>query len=144
MPITFSQTTSQGAGFMHTAPLTPRRHTPRPPGIAIRKLKIRDGRGYGLAQAIRKVERGGFYLMALTETIRTEACSNNQWGYDMMCATARPSRTGGAQVGVGLGSQDRPNGWGSESTRFHGTNVVSCKIVWKVLDLEVVQGVVTL
>ena len=24
--------------------------------------------------------------------------------------------------------QDRPNGWGVEATRFHGTNVVSCKI----------------
>ena len=47
----------------------------------------------------------------------------------MICSVARPSSTGGSQGGMWLVSQDRPNGWGIELTRFHGTNVVSCEII---------------
>ena len=55
----------------------------------------------------------------------------------MMCDVARPSRSGGAQVGEGLALQDRSNRWGGESMCFHGPNVVRCEIVWNVPDVEV-------
>ena len=42
-----------------------------------------------------------------------------------------------------LGSQDRPNGWGREYTRFYGPNVVSYKIVWKVSEVDPWLGVET-
>ena len=64
-----------------------------------------------------------------------EACSNSRRGYNVMCAAAVSYRAGGAQCGKWLGSRDRPNGWGSKSTRFHGPNVVSYKIVLKALDV---------
>ena len=81
--------------------------------------------------------------MALIETIWTEACSNNRWGYNVICTVARPSCTGGAQGTVGLGLQDRPNGWGSEFTRSSGPNLVSCKILCKVSYVVSLQGVAT-
>ena len=81
--------------------------------------------------------------MELTETIYIEACSNNRLGYVVIWAATRPSYSNGAHSGVGLGSQERPNGWGSESMRFHGLNVVSCKIVWKLSDVEEVRGKTT-
>ena len=133
MPTTFSRPTSQGAGCLHKAPSPPRR-PPRPPGPAIGTPTIRDGRGCGLAQAIRAMERSGLDLRSLTETTRTETCPNNRRGYDVRRAAARPSCAEGAQGGVGVGSQDQLNGRGSESTRFHGKNVVSCEIVQMVSD----------
>ena len=36
---------------------------PHPPGLAIGTLNIRDGWGFGLAQAIWEVERGGFDVL---------------------------------------------------------------------------------
>ena len=63
------------------------------------------------------------------ETIQTEAFYNKRQVYVMRGAAACPSRAGVSQDGVGLGLQDRLNRWGSESTRLHGTNVVSCEIV---------------
>ena len=79
------------------------------------------------------MEHGGLDIM---ETRQTEACYNNRQGYGMRGAAARPSCVSVSQDGVGVGSQDRPNGWGSEYTRFHGTNVVSYKIVWKVSAVD--------
>ena len=73
MPLTFYQPILHGADCLHTAPLTPRRRPPLPPGLDIRTLNIWDGQGFGLAQAIRAVEYGEFDLMLLTETnIKTE------------------------------------------------------------------------
>ena len=40
-----------------------------------------------------------------------------------------PSSSGGAQVGIRLVTRERPVVWGTESTRYHGTNLVNCKIV---------------
>ena len=136
MLITFSRPTSQGAGCLNVAFLPMRRRTPRPLGLSIRKLNIQDSRGFGLAQAIRKVELGGLDIMSLKEKISMEALSNNRRGYYVMYYAACPYLDGGAQGEDRLGSQDRPNGWGSEYMCFHGLNVVSCEIVWKVSDVE--------
>ena len=75
IPTTFSRPTSQGTGFLHTSP-----PPARPLGPAIGTLTIRDGRGCGLAQAIRAVERGGLDLWSLTETRQTEMYPNNWRG----------------------------------------------------------------
>ena len=68
MPITFYQTIHHGTNRQHTAPPPPRHRPSYPPGLAIRTLNIRDGRGFGLAQAIRALELSGFDLMLLTDT----------------------------------------------------------------------------
>ena len=73
--------------------------------------------------------------MSLKETIQTEACYNNRQGYGVRGAAAFPSRASGAQDSMGLQLQGRPNRWGSEFTRFHGLNVMSCKIGWKVSEV---------
>ena len=136
MLITFSRMNSQGAGCLHAEFPSMLRRNPRTPGLSTRKLNIWDSRGFGLAQAIRKVELGGLDIMSLKETIRMEALSNNQWGYYGMYYAACPYHAGGAQGEDRLGLQDCPNGWGSKYTCFHGMNVVSCEIVWKVSDME--------
>ena len=82
------------------------------------------------------MEHCGLYLMSLTETILMKAYCNNWWGYDVIYSAARLSHAVGAQVGQGLGSQDRYNGWGRESMCFHRPNVVIYDIVWKVSDVE--------
>ena len=97
MLITFSRPTSQGAGCLNVAFLPMRRRNPRPLGLSIRKLNILDSRGFGLAQAIRKVELGGLDIMSQKEKIRMEALSNNQRGYYVMYYAACPYRDGGAQ-----------------------------------------------
>ena len=64
----------------------------------------RYDKGFGLEQAIRDVEHGGFDVMLLMEKkIQTEAYSQNWMGDNLICSTARPSRYGGAQGGVGFG-----------------------------------------
>ena len=68
--------------------------------------------------------------MLLTETkIRSEAYSHNHLGYDVTCLTARLSSAWGDQGGMGLVTRERPVGWGVESMRYHGPNVVICNIV---------------
>ena len=62
MLITFYRPTYQGAGCLHTAPMLLRRRPLRPPRTAIKTLTIHDGRGRGLEQAIREVERDGLDL----------------------------------------------------------------------------------
>ena len=109
IPIVSSRPNSQCAGCLMAPPL-PYHQPPRPPGPAIGTLNIRGGWGCGLAQDIWVVEHGGLDIM---ETIQTEACWNNRRGYGMRGAVARPSRAGVSQDDVGVGSQDRPNGWGS-------------------------------
>ena len=65
MLITFSRPTSQGAGCLHVAFLPMRRRNPLPLGLSIRKLNILDSRGFGLAQAIWKVELGGLDIIPI-------------------------------------------------------------------------------
>ena len=103
MPLTFSWTIPHGAGLLHMALLLLHRQPRHPLGIAIRTLNIRDGRGFGMVQAIRSVERGGFYLMLPTKTnIHSETYLHNHLGYNVTCLTAQPSSAGGSQGGVGL------------------------------------------
>ena len=72
--LTFSQPIPPGAECLHMAPPPPRHWPQRPPGITIRTINIRYCRRFGLAQAIREVERGGFDVMLLTKTkIQSEA-----------------------------------------------------------------------
>ena len=48
-----------------------------------------------MEQAIWVVERGGFYVMLLTETkIQSEAYSHNCLGNDVTCLTTHPSSYG--------------------------------------------------
>ena len=68
MPIKFSLPIRHGGDCLHTMLLPQRRWTPHPTRIAIGTLNVRDGRGFGLAQAIWEVEHGGFGLMLSTET----------------------------------------------------------------------------
>ena len=110
-------------------PLPPRRRPPRSSGIAIRNLNTRDSRGLGLTQAIQAVERGDFDVMILTKTnIFTTAYCRNRLGYKATCSAAQPSSARGSQGGVGLVRRERPVGWGIESTRYHGPNVVICEL----------------
>ena len=68
--------------------------------------------------------------MLLTErNIQTEAYSHNRLEYDVTCSKARLPSARGDQGGIGLVRRERPDGWGVESTRFHGTNMVRCDIV---------------
>ena len=99
MPLTFSQQILHGANCLHTAPLLSRLSPPRPTWIDIGKLNIRDGRGFGLAQAIQVVERSGLDVISLNEIIQKETCSNNWRGYGVRGTVARPPCASGAQDG---------------------------------------------
>ena len=143
MLVTFYRTTSQGTGCLHMVPPPPQRRNPPPPGPATGKLIIRYDRCWGLAQAIQEVECGGLYICSLTETIWTETCLDNWWGYDMRRATARTSHVDGAQGGVVLGSRYQLNGRGRKSMRFHGMNVGSYDNVLMLSDGLLVWGLTT-
>ena len=79
MPLTFSQLILHGANRLNTPPPPPLRRPPCQTRLAIGTLKIRDGRGLRLVQAIRAVEIGGVEVMLMTETkIQTEAYSQNR------------------------------------------------------------------
>ena len=67
MPLNFYRPTSHGSNHPHT-PTSSCRRPRAPPGLAIRALNIRDGRGFWLAQAIQAMERGVFDVIMLTET----------------------------------------------------------------------------
>ena len=82
MPLNFYRLIPHGANRLHMAPLPLCCRPPRPPRLAIRTLNIRDGRGFGLAQAIREMEHRGFERMLLTETkIFTTAYCRDRLGY---------------------------------------------------------------
>ena len=111
MPINFSRPIPHGANRLHTASPLPRRRPRRPPGLAIGTLNIRDGRDFGLAQAIWVLVRGGFDVMLLTKTkIQSEACLHNRLVYDVTYSAVWPSSAGGAQGGVGLVIMERSDG----------------------------------
>ena len=130
MPLTVSRLILHGADHLHMVPPPPRRRPPRLPSLAIRKINIRDGRGFGLAEAIQEMERRGFDVMLLMETnIQLEAYSHKQLNYVVTCLSAIPSRSGGSQCSVVMVTTEWHNRWGIKLTRFHRPNVVSCKIV---------------
>ena len=93
-------------------------------------MNIQDGQGFGLAQAIQAAENGFLDVILLTETnIQLQAYSHNCLGCNLNCSAACPYSAGGYQGGFGLVTRERLVGWGIESKRYHGPNVVSCEIV---------------
>ena len=96
MPLTF---------YLPILRVTDRLHTAAVIQIAlvIGTLNIQDVWGFGMAQAIRAVERRGFDVMILNKTkISTPAYCQNRLRYETTCSTARPNSAGGAQFGVRL------------------------------------------
>ena len=68
--------------------------------------------------------------MVLTNTnISTKAYCQNRIGYEVTCSTERPTRARGYQGSVRVVTRERPIGWGIESTRYHGPNMIRCKLV---------------
>ena len=119
-----------GVELLNTAPPPLLRWPPRPKGVSLGTYTIRNGRGFGLTQAIREVHIGSFDVMLLTETkITSEAYYHNQRGYDVVCPSAVATDTCGAQGGVELLVRELPQVWSVELTRFHGPNVVRCRVV---------------
>ena len=103
---------------------------PSPRGLFIRTFNIRNGQGFGLAQAIQEVHISGFNLMILTYTkVTYQAYCYNIMGYNVVCLLVITMDSGGAQGGVSLVVQDQPKGWIVESVQFHGPNVVICEVV---------------
>ena len=95
MPFIFYRPIPYGADRLPTALLLPRRRPPRPPRIAIRTLNIQDGRGFGMAQAIQAVDRGGFDMMLLTKTkISMTVYCRNRLEYEVKFSAERPSSAG--------------------------------------------------
>ena len=133
-----------GTNRLHTEPLPPRRRPPLPTGLAIGTLNIQDVQDFGLAQAIRTVERRGFDMMILTKTkISTTIYCRNRLVYDVTCSTARPTSAGGSQGGVILVTRERPVGWGIESTRYHGPSVVRWELVTGIIRTPLVSAYLT-
>ena len=103
---------------------------PYPPGLSIGKYHIHNGRGSGIMQAIRAARIGGFELMILTETnINDQAHFRNMMGYDVILSKATTTADGDAKGGVGMIIREKPQVWNINSTRFHGPNMVSCKVI---------------
>ena len=50
-------------------------------------------------------------------------------GYNIACSREFPTVDGGVQGGMVLVTGETPEGWDTESMRFHGPNMVSCEIV---------------
>ena len=90
------------------------------------------------------MKRGGFDVILLTKTkISTAAYCRNWLGYEVTCLTVQPSRSGGYQGGVGLVTIMRPLGWGIESMRYHGPDVVSCELVTGITQTPLVGANLT-
>ena len=82
-------------------------------------------------QAIRAARIGGFELMILTETnINDQAHFRNMMGYDVILSKATTTADGDAKGGVGMIIREKPQVWNINSTRFHGPNMVSCKVIY--------------
>ena len=117
---------SQDAYFLHPSDLTWHQSsplgaaavallTPRPPGLAISTLIIRNGRDFRIVQAVQAVKLGSFDLMVLTKTnISTSVYCRNRLVYDIFLSAERPSGARGPQGGVVLVSWVRPTGWSLE------------------------------
>jgi hypothetical protein len=117
-PITFTHPIHHGADPLHQP-------KPRPPGIILGTLNIRDGRNSGLAIAIREFQQGNYNIIVATETkISNDIYAKHTLGYEVTCSQALPNQGGGALI-----TRANPDGWWIQSTRFHGPNVLSCLIV---------------
>ena len=85
IPIFLTQMISHGRDRLHMAPPPPCERTPRPRGIFLGILNIRDGRCYGILQSIRAVHIGGFDLMILMETkITNQYYCRSRLGYNIL------------------------------------------------------------
>ena len=51
-------------------------------------------------------------------------------GYNVLCLSEIMKEAGRAQGGLVLVVQDQPKGWSVDLTRFDGTNVVICEVVY--------------
>ena len=67
MSLTFSRPIPRGVNHLHMLTSLPYCRPLHPPGLAIETLNIRDCWGFGMTQAIRMVERGGFDMMLITK-----------------------------------------------------------------------------
>ena len=131
MPICITQLISHGRDWLHTAPTLPLWWPMRPRWLFLRTLNLRDGRGSGLAQAIRAVYIGVFDLMILMETnITSQYYCSNRLGYSVVWLTRIMKMDVSVHGGVGLVVQDQYQGLIIESTRFHGPNV----LIWEVIN----------
>ena len=130
MPISFTCPIRHGTDQLHSTAAALRRRPLYPTGLAIETFNIRNEMGFGLAQAARAVELGGFDFMIPTKTnISTATYFRNRLGYNIVCSTERPTSTSGAQVGLSLVSWDWSTGWSLEFMHFHGLNRISCEVV---------------
>ena len=93
-------------------------------------LIICDGRGFRLEQAVRAIKLGGFGLMVLAETkISTVVYCQNWLGCNTFCFPSWSDSSSGSQGDVGPVFWDHLKIWGLEFRCFHGTNMVSYKVV---------------
>ena len=71
--------------------------------------------------------------MILTDTkITNRAYCQSRMEHDVVCLLMSMTVADGMQGGVCLVVQDQPQGWSIDVARFHGTNVVSCKVITEV------------
>ena len=87
--------------------------------------------GFGLPEVICSVKQGNYDLVILTETKIPDAVyCHNCLGYDVVCSEATVAKAGRTQGGgVGLVARELIEGWIIKSTRFHGPNLVRCKVI---------------
>ena len=111
MPICFNQLIIHGSYLFHTPPPPFRLRPPLPYGLSLRTYNIRNGWGFGLTQAIRVVQIGGFDIIILTDTkITDQAYFRNRLGYNMGWLPEITATAGNAQGGAGLVIQEWPQG----------------------------------
>ena len=78
--------------------------SPRPQALSLGTYNIHYVRGFGIAQAIRVVQNGGFGLMVMMEiNITNQAYFRNRLGYDMVCSTEIMTAAGGGRRAGGGG-----------------------------------------
>ena len=121
------QSRSHGRDLPHILP--PSRRPPLSRGLSLRKYHICDSWVSNIAQAIRAAQIGSLDLMILMETkITDQSYCCNRLGHNVVCLKVIMMVDDDIHTGVGMIIRDRPQVWSIESTRFHGTNVVRCKV----------------
>ena len=130
MDICLTRPIRHGGERLHSVPPPPWRWQYRPLGINLGTYNIWYGRGFGLPQAIHYFKGGNYNPMLFMEiNIMYTVYCHNRLNYDVICSKATVTAAGGFQRGGGLVSQERPEVWIVESTRFYRSNVVSCEVV---------------